>query len=743
MKNPRFSRALFFSVLLLVITPLLILAALMIGRFYLNSIEQANTSLQWQARNNAASLEQLFFKLEKNSQVLSNTKAIAELPDKVVYSQFALMQLQEFVNTNPQISAAIVIDNQGFIVEGYPITSLTLNYSLTKQILENSQILDNQNTIQVLDNEHLNELFTQQDTKHSALLAITSTLLNEQDSLSEPIKKTGVLVSFIPLSEAVKWLAKHNEQPLYQTGKQVQLKVKEQVLYSLGDALDKAQLSSEATINRVIFDNALSPLLFKINETESAYTTAVKQTAVMAAGLIITLFIISFLLVRWLTLRLHNPLNRIAAISREFALGNYKQVKNNFHYQEFKDIADSLNSMAETIDIQITSLQLEKIRAEHSEQVKSQFLANMSHEIRTPMNGIVGFLQLLNKSELSQEQTDFVRQINNCSDVLLTVINDILDFSKIEANKIELEHRQCDLVALCNDLILLFKPSCDAKGIVCRLDVDKLEILTVECDEIRVKQVLINLLSNAVKFTKQGEITLSLNVVHQSNEKTRIEFAVKDTGIGIAEDKINALFNPFVQAQSNITREYGGTGLGLAISKGLIDLMEGEININSELGKGTIFTIQVDFETVLEDLNIQQAEQTADRSRNDFSVVEKPLLIAEDNPINQIVITKYLAQLGLKYELADNGQVACEKASNKEYALILMDIQMPVMDGLTASKILLNKKGFNTPIIAVSANAMKEDINKSIAMGISDHIAKPINFEELELALAKWLFQQN
>lgn len=230
MKNPRFSRALFFSVLLLVITPLLILAALMIGRFYLNSIEQANTSLQWQARNNAASLEQLFFKLEKNSQVLSNTKAIAELPDKVVYSQFALMQLQEFVNTNPQISAAIVIDNQGFIVEGYPITSLTLNYSLTKQILENSQILDNQNTIQVLDNIHLNELFTQQDTKHSALLAITSTLLNEQDSLSEPIKKTGVLVSFIPLSEAVKWLAKHNEQPIYQTGKQVQLKVKEQVL---------------------------------------------------------------------------------------------------------------------------------------------------------------------------------------------------------------------------------------------------------------------------------------------------------------------------------------------------------------------------------------------------------------------------------------------------------------------------------------------------------------------------------
>ncbi|MGB0842709.1 MAG: hypothetical protein ACPGRR_10670, partial [Pseudoalteromonas shioyasakiensis] len=211
MSSPRFSRALFISVLLLVIIPLLILAGLMIGRFYLSSIDQANTSLQWQARNNAASLEQLLFKLEKNSQLLSSTKAITELPNKVVYSQFALVQLQEFVAQNPQIKASIVIDNQGFIVEGYPITSLNLNYKLTKSILESAQTSIEQNTIQIIDNPQVTELLAPLQAKQNALLAITSTLLHEQDSLSEPIIKTGVLVSFVPLSEALKWLAIHNE----------------------------------------------------------------------------------------------------------------------------------------------------------------------------------------------------------------------------------------------------------------------------------------------------------------------------------------------------------------------------------------------------------------------------------------------------------------------------------------------------------------------------------------------------
>ncbi|MGB0924285.1 MAG: ATP-binding protein, partial [Pseudoalteromonas shioyasakiensis] len=273
--------------------------------------------------------------------------------------------------------------------------------------------------------------------------------------------------------------------------------------------------------------------------------------------------------------------------------------------------------------------------------------------------------------------------------------------------------------------------------------VSSLQSLNVECDEIRVKQVLINLLSNAVKFTNQGEIILSLTLQSRDEHQTAVVISVKDTGIGIAEDKITALFNPFVQAQSSTTREYGGTGLGLAISKGMIDLMGGTIAIDSELGKGTEFTINVNFKSLNPQDASAKVHQSDEDTQFDFKAVDKPILIAEDNPINQIVITKYLTQLGLNYELAENGQIACEKTLTQDYALILMDIQMPVMDGLTASENLLARPDFDTPIIAVSANAMKDDIETSAKIGISDHIAKPINFAELEKALAKWLSQQS
>lgn len=219
--------------------------------------------------------------------------------------------------------------------------------------------------------------------------------------------------------------------------------------------------------------------------------------------------------------------------------------------------------------------------------------------------------------------------------------------------------------------------------------------------------------------------------------------SVKDTGIGIAEDKITALFNPFVQAQTSTTREYGGTGLGLAISKGMIDLMGGTIAIDSELGKGSEFTVNVNFKSLNPQDASAKVHQSDEDTQFDFKAVDKPILIAEDNPINQIVITKYLTQLGLNYELAENGKIACEKTLTQNYALILMDIQMPVMDGLTASENLLARPDFDTPIIAVSANAMKDDIETSAKIGISDHIAKPINFTELEKALAKWLSQQS
>jgi signal transduction histidine kinase/ActR/RegA family two-component response regulator len=395
-----------------------------------------------------------------------------------------------------------------------------------------------------------------------------------------------------------------------------------------------------------------------------------------------------------------------------------------------------------------------KEQAETSNIAKSQFLANMSHEIRTPMNGIMGFLDLLlNYTSLSEEQTDFVKEAKNASDNLLQLINDILDISKIEADKMKIENISFNLGATVESSVSLFVPKINEKNLEIHILIKPNVPEKVIGDPAKLRQILNNLISNAVKFTHDGEITINIETVSCNlNNKVKIKFEIKDTGIGIATDSISRIFDPFTQADGTTTRKYGGTGLGLAIVKKLITLMEGEISVESNVNRGTTFSFYAIFDKV-EDISDKKAPWMEKDSSNRIPIITKytekekqialksRILLVEDNDINIKVITSMLESKDFICEIACNGIEALEAYLKKDFDIVLMDCQLPIMDGYEATqKIRItegNKK--HTPIIAITANAMSGDMEKCISAGMDEYISKPINYNLLFEIIEKYL----
>jgi len=391
-------------------------------------------------------------------------------------------------------------------------------------------------------------------------------------------------------------------------------------------------------------------------------------------------------------------------------------------------------------NIRLTDLRQE---AEAASIAKSAFLANMSHEIRTPLNAVIGMALIARKSAENEKTISAIKEIETASMHLLGVLNNILDMSKIEAGKFELILEAFPLKNTMGEVEILIRQRCREKNITLNVDYEDLKNQQIMGDQLRLKQILINLLGNAVKFTPEnGTIVFSLDITEESDKNLKIRFLVSDNGIGMSDDQISKLFQTFNQTDSSIFNRFGGTGLGLSISQNLAKMMGGEITVKSEPGKGSSFEFSLAFTKAGEyDDSEAMLEILPDLSG-------KRILVVEDVEINRIIITELLEETKVKIEEAADGNAAVSLFNEKPpnyYDLIFMDIQMPVMDGYEATRCIREAEtkqpghSGNVPIIAMTANAFREDIEKALASGMNGHIAKPIDINEVMYVLSEKL----
>ena len=377
-------------------------------------------------------------------------------------------------------------------------------------------------------------------------------------------------------------------------------------------------------------------------------------------------------------------------------------------------------------------------QAFESANVKEQFLANMSHEIRTPINSVIGFTNLIQKTTMTEEQQQFVNLIQSASENLLTIINDILDISKIEAGMLRIENNPFSIHGLCSSIETMFYHKAREKNLSFSLYIQENIPDTLTGDAVRLTQILVNLISNAIKFTQKGGITINITTLAQNNETVQLRFSVKDSGIGIPADKLEPIFERFQQGETDTTRKYGGTGLGLSIVRNLVQIQGGNINVESEQGKGTEFIFDIAYSLV-------PVGETLPTTRDDKTAItagafpNAHILVVEDNSMNQLLIKFTFESWKVSYQLADNGVKAIEWLQQANFNLVLLDIQMPLMDGYATAQAIRKELKSDLPIIAMTAHALAGEREKCLSYGMNDYISKPIHEKELFSLLKKYL----
>lgn len=450
------------------------------------------------------------------------------------------------------------------------------------------------------------------------------------------------------------------------------------------------------------------------------YSVRARKTTADEVGLLIDAF--------------NGMLNQIQQEIEQRQKAQIELLRHRDHLEEMvNERTSELKQTNRQLELAVEKANLMAKQARDANRAKSEFLANMSHEIRTPMNSIIGFSEILNEEQtLSEEHRKYIQLILNNGKVLLQLINDILDFSKIEAGKLSTEIIEFSLYEFLEDLNSLLRPLAINKG----LDFEILQCsdlpAVIWSDPVRIRQCLVNLVSNAIKFTSEGHVFVNVYIQH-TEDSDYIRFDVEDTGIGIPEDKIQSIFEAFTQADGSTTRKFGGTGLGLTITRQLVQLLGGTIEVRSEVGKGTVFSILFPSGVNVAEQPVMNRYQLSESlAREEKPAPEGPvsgrILVAEDAAGNQALIRLLLERMGLEVEIVGDGQQAVDRVLEdpERYNLIFMDMQMPVMNGYDAVRIL-RQKGYEGPIIALTANAMKEDEQKCLAAGCNSYLQKPID----------------
>jgi signal transduction histidine kinase/ActR/RegA family two-component response regulator len=378
-------------------------------------------------------------------------------------------------------------------------------------------------------------------------------------------------------------------------------------------------------------------------------------------------------------------------------------------------------------------------------QAKSEFLAKMSHEIRTPLNGVIAAADLMAATQLNNEQHELLDTLRLSAKTLLGIINDILDFSKIEAGRMVLETLSFTPTVLVEEVASIMAPAAHSKGLTVRTELSSSLPHSVAGDPLRLRQILLNFVGNAIKFTACGEVVIrAMRLKKGEGQSAWLRFEVQDTGVGIPPEKQAGIFDAFTQADSSVTRQYGGTGLGLAICKRLVELMGGQIGVYSQPGQGSCFWFEVPLPVIQENAPEETTAQPSGSALNSHELDGVRVLLVEDNPVNQKVAIRMLQKLGCVVELAENGQQALEKLERASYDIVLMDMQMPIMDGLTATRLLRQREqqtGHHQVVIALTANAMQTDRELCLEAGMDDYLSKPLTLDALQVMLLRWVAQ--